>query len=91
MHCAARSLRDLNNLVAYLGDERFIDGGLDLGSSRIGNFRSRARKLLVNVVFDLGLGEIAAEDADEVFAEVLGEDERCVIFARINAVHGFIF
>gem|GEM_PF-3146750 len=71
--------------VAHRGDEGGVDLLVDGRRARIGDFRRDRVLFLVDVVLDLRPGSGAGHRIDQTLAEVLGQDDRRVVFARLHA------
>ena len=74
--------------LAHRGDKLRVDLLLNGVGAGVGNLRSDSTLLLVDVIGELRLMVIAVEHRDEIVGEVLGDHDRRVILAALDALLG---
>ena len=67
--------------------ELAVDGLIKGGGARIGHLRRHRVHLLVDVILQVRLLEIARHDGEQVGGEILGYDERRIHLARFHLAH----
>ena len=77
-----------HHLLRHRLHEVLVDGRLDGVGRRVGHLGRDGGGLLVHVVVDGRLGEVAGEHAGEVFAEILRDDECRPVASLVDAVYG---
>ena len=83
-----RSVDRAHGHIAHRRDEGGVDRLVKGARARVGDLRRHGPRLLVHVVGQLGLHEVAGGQRQQPLGEVFGYDERSVARARIEFVHG---
>ena len=68
-----------------------VDLVLQLGSSFGGNARCDGVLLFIGVIGDFRFGRVIAENGHQVLREVLRDDDRRIVFARMSAINRLLF
>jgi len=91
---AVRSLAGVFQLLGHGFRDRRHEGAVDLGiegrGADVGDLRSDRVRLLVHEVLQRRAGEVARRDADEVAAEVLGDDDRGITASAADSIHRLV-
>ena len=87
---ARRILYFLDQRFTHRGDKGLVNLLLDRLRARIGHLGRNGILLLVAIILKLRLGKRTRKHAGKVGAEVIRNDDRCVVLAGLHALHGSI-
>ncbi len=84
---AAGGVHGFGEHFADGGDEGVVDGAVDGGGALVGDFRRDRAGFFVDVVFERRTVRAVGHDVGEVFAEIVGDDDRGVAVAGLHRLH----